>query len=69
MAGFVTDYSSAQRADTGAFGKFFRTLLERGIYFPPSQFEAAFLSLSHNDDDIAKTLEAAAQALTSQRPQ
>jgi glutamate-1-semialdehyde 2,1-aminomutase len=63
----VTDYSSAKQADTVAFGKFFRALLERGVYFPPSQFEAAFLSLSHSEDDIARTLQAAAQAFAMLR--
>jgi glutamate-1-semialdehyde 2,1-aminomutase len=63
----VTDYSSAKQADTAAFGKFFRALLERGVYFPPSQFEAAFLSLSHSEDDIARTIQAAAQAFAALR--
>jgi len=65
----VTDYSSAKRADTVAFGKFFRALLEGGVYFPPSQFEAAFLSLSHSEDDVARTIQAAAQAFAALRPQ
>ena len=54
----VTDYESAKSADTERFGKFFRSLLERGIYWPPSQFEAAFVSLAHSDDDIETTIEA-----------
>jgi len=65
----VTDYSSAKRADTVAFGKFFRALLECGVYFPPSQFEAAFLSLSHSEDDVARTIQAAAQAFAALRKQ
>ncbi len=56
--GPVTDYESAKSADTERFGKFFRSLLERGIYWPPSQFEAAFVSLAHSDDDIETTIEA-----------
>jgi glutamate-1-semialdehyde 2,1-aminomutase len=64
----VTDYSSAKQADAAAFGKFFRALLQCGVYFPPSQFEAAFLSLSHSNDEIARTLGAAAQAFAALRP-
>ena len=56
----VTDYESAKRSDTARFGRFFRLMLDRGIYLAPSQFEAAFLSAAHTDADIDKTLEAAA---------
>ncbi|MGH9355948.1 MAG: aspartate aminotransferase family protein, partial [Terriglobia bacterium] len=56
----VTDYESARRADAGAFGCFFRAMLAHGVYLPPSQFEAAFLSAAHTEEDIAKTLAAAA---------
>jgi len=55
----VTDYDSAKRSDTARFGRFFRLMLERGVYLAPSQFEAAFLSAAHSDEDIDKTLEAA----------
>jgi glutamate-1-semialdehyde 2,1-aminomutase len=61
----VTDYASAKKADTAAFGRFFRALLERGIYFPPSQFEAAFISSAHSEDDIAETIRAAGAAFTA----
>jgi glutamate-1-semialdehyde 2,1-aminomutase len=64
-AGPVTDYESARSADTERFGEFFRSLLERGVYWPPSQFEAAFVSLAHSDDDIESTIEAIAKALMS----
>ncbi len=57
----VTDYESAKRSDTGRFGRFFRLMLERGIYLAPSQFEAAFLSAAHSDADIGRTMEAAAE--------
>ena len=57
----VTDYESAKSADTERFGEFFRRLLERGIYWPPSQFEAAFVSLAHSDEDIEATIEAIKQ--------
>jgi glutamate-1-semialdehyde 2,1-aminomutase len=55
----VTDYESAKQSDTERFGRFFRLMLERGIYLAPSQFEAAFLSAAHSDADIDRTLEAA----------
>jgi glutamate-1-semialdehyde 2,1-aminomutase len=51
----VTDYESAKRSDTASFAKFFRQMLERGIYLPPSQFEAAFVSAAHTETDIART--------------
>jgi glutamate-1-semialdehyde 2,1-aminomutase len=60
----VTDYESARRADTTLFSKFFNHLLERGVYWPPSQFEAAFVSLAHSDADIERTIEAISKALT-----
>jgi glutamate-1-semialdehyde 2,1-aminomutase len=57
--GPVTDYASAKKSDTLAFAGFFRAMLEQGIYLPPSQFEAAFLSTAHTSGDIAKTVRAA----------
>lgn len=65
--GPVADYSSAKKANTAAFGKFFRALLDDGVYFPPSQFEAAFVSLAHSEDDIAETIEGAARAFAAAR--
>jgi len=61
--GPVTDWESARRCDTARFGRFFRAMLERGIYLAPSQFEAAFLSAAHTDEDIRRTVEAARAAL------
>jgi glutamate-1-semialdehyde 2,1-aminomutase len=58
----VTDYASAKRADTERYARFFRALLERGVYFPPSQFEACFVSLAHMERDIDATLEVAEAA-------
>jgi glutamate-1-semialdehyde 2,1-aminomutase len=58
----VTDWDSAKRADTGKFAAFHRRMLEQGIYLPPSQFEAAFVSAAHTDADIRKTTEAARRA-------
>lgn len=56
--GMVTDYQSAKRSDTTAFARFFNGMLGEGIYLPPSQFEAAFLSAAHTDRDIDRTLKA-----------
>ena len=58
----VTDYETATKADTGLYAKFFHQMLSRGIYLPPSQFEAAFVSLAHTDDDIQATIDAANSA-------
>ena len=58
----VRDYNSARRADTAKFANFHRRMLEQGIYLPPSQFEAAFVSAAHTDEDVRKTAEAAARA-------
>jgi glutamate-1-semialdehyde 2,1-aminomutase len=52
----VVDYESAKQADTTLFSKFFHGLLAEGIYWPPSQFETAFVSLAHSDDDIQTTV-------------
>ena len=58
----VTDFASAKRCDTEKFARFHRALLEREVYWPPSQFEAAFVSLAHTDEDLEHTLEAARAA-------
>jgi glutamate-1-semialdehyde 2,1-aminomutase len=60
--GPVTDWNSASRSNTEAFGCFFRAMLDNGVYLPPSQYEAAFLSTAHTEEDIQKTIEAAKQA-------
>lgn len=62
--GPVTDWESARRCDTARFGQFFRAMLDRGIYLAPSQFEAAFLSAAHTDEDVRRTIEAAGEALS-----
>ncbi len=64
----VTDYSSANTCDRNQFARWHRGLLERGVYWPPSQLEAAFVSLAHTEDDIATTLEAAEAALREAIP-
>jgi glutamate-1-semialdehyde 2,1-aminomutase len=58
----VTDYDSALSSDTALYARFFNHMLERGIYLPPSQFEAVFTSLAHTEEDIDKTLAAASVA-------
>ena len=52
----VTEYDSAKTSDTARFAKFFRMMLERGIYLPPSQFESVFVSAVHTDEDIRATV-------------
>ncbi len=59
----VRDYDSALRANAEAYGTFFRGMIARGIYPPPSQFEAWFLSAAHTDRDVAKTIKAARGAM------
>lgn len=60
--GPVTDYATAKQSDTSIFGKFFLAMLRQGIYLPPSQFEAFFLSTAHTSADINKTIAAAQTA-------
>jgi glutamate-1-semialdehyde 2,1-aminomutase len=52
----VRDYDTALKSDTNKFARFFNLMLENGVYLPPSQFEAMFLSTAHSDDDIEKTI-------------
>jgi len=61
----VTDYASAKRCDTDAYGRFFHGMLDRGVYLAPSQFECAFVSTAHTNELIDQTIEAAAGALAS----
>jgi glutamate-1-semialdehyde 2,1-aminomutase len=60
--GPVTDWNSASKSDTEAFGRFFRSMLDSGVYLPPSQYEAAFLGAAHTAEDVQKTVAAAKQA-------
>ena len=60
--GPVTDWDSAAKCDTEAFGRFFGAMLENGIYLPPSQFEAAFMGATHTEQDVQQTIAAAKQA-------
>src|SRR5207237_9741961 len=50
--GPVRDYSDAKAADTARYARFYHAMLERGVYLAPSQFEAAFVSLAHGEDDL-----------------
>jgi glutamate-1-semialdehyde 2,1-aminomutase len=61
----VTDYASAKLADAGEYGRFFRALLGGGVYFPPAQWEAAFLSTAHSHGDLARAGKVIGQALRS----
>jgi len=63
--GPVTDYETASRADTGLYAKIFQHMLSQGIYLPPSQFEAIFISIAHSNADIQATIDSAARAFSS----
>jgi glutamate-1-semialdehyde 2,1-aminomutase len=58
QAGPVVDWDSAAKSDTQAFGNFHRAMLENGIYLPPSQYEAIFVSAAHSEEDIQRTIQA-----------
>jgi glutamate-1-semialdehyde 2,1-aminomutase len=60
----VTDWDIASKSDTAAYAKFFWGLIDRGVYFPCSQYEALFISAAHSDDDIEKTIDAAREVMT-----
>ena len=61
--GQVDSLAGVERADAARYGRYFHAMLERGVYFAPSQFEAAFVSLAHTDEDIDRTVEMATEAL------
>jgi glutamate-1-semialdehyde 2,1-aminomutase len=63
--GPVNDWDTAAKSDTQAFAKFHNGMLERGVYLPPSQYEALFVSAAHTDGDIARTVEAAGHAFSA----
>jgi len=65
--GPVTDWDSASKSNTEAFGKFFRAMLDAGVYLPPSQYEAAFLGTAHTEEDIQRTVAAAKQAFAGMK--
>jgi glutamate-1-semialdehyde 2,1-aminomutase len=61
--GPVTNFADAKASDTTRFSSYFRAMLAEGVYLAPSQFEAAFISLAHTEDDIADTIVAHERAL------
>jgi glutamate-1-semialdehyde 2,1-aminomutase len=61
----VRDFAGAARADTRRFAAFHRAMLEAGVWLPPSQFEAAFMSTAHSDEDVRQTVRAARLALAA----
>jgi glutamate-1-semialdehyde 2,1-aminomutase len=65
--GPVTDYASAKRADTARYGRYFHAMRESGVFLAPSQFEAAFLSLAHTDDDLAAAARSCRSAMEKAR--
>jgi glutamate-1-semialdehyde 2,1-aminomutase len=65
--GPVTDYASAKVADTAQYARFFHGMLERGVFLPPAQFEALFVSLAHSESDVDETVSAAGEALAALR--
>jgi len=64
-SGPVTNYDQAAKSDTALFGRFHRAMLDQGIWLPPSQFEAAFLSTAHGPAEVETTIGAAAKALNT----
>jgi glutamate-1-semialdehyde 2,1-aminomutase len=58
----VTSWEDAAACETPAFARYFRSMLEAGIYLPPSQFEAVFLSAAHTEQDVEQTVAAAREA-------
>ncbi len=64
MSGEVWNLADACHSDKAAFGRYFHACLDAGVYFAPSQFEAGFLSLAHTADDLAKTADVVARALS-----
>jgi len=65
--GPVTDLASAKRSDTALYARFFHAMLDRGVYFAPSPFEAGFVSIAHTDDDVDRTVAAADEAMAECR--
>ena len=61
----VTNYADVMACDTEAFGRFFHTMLDHGIYLAPASYEAGFMSAAHGDAHIEQTVEAAATAFAA----
>jgi glutamate-1-semialdehyde 2,1-aminomutase len=64
----VNDWDSVAKSDTEKFGRFFQALLANGVYLPPSQFEACFISTEHQEEALSLTVEAFSKAFDSIRP-
>jgi glutamate-1-semialdehyde 2,1-aminomutase len=62
QAGEVHDWDTASKSDTTTFGHFYRAMLEKGIYLPPSQYEAVFVGAAHSEEDIQRTVQAATES-------
>ncbi|MDE2509920.1 MAG: aspartate aminotransferase family protein, partial [Elusimicrobia bacterium] len=60
--GPVTDYASALKADKLAYGRFFHQMLKRGVYLPPAQWEALFVSYAHSEGELDHAIAAAREA-------
>ena len=67
--GVVTNFDEAKECDTTRFRHFFHEMLGRGVYLPPSQLEASFVSLAHTTDDIAEVSSAVEESLEQGAPQ
>ena len=63
----VTDFEAAKRSDTQRFARFFQGILEEGVYLAPSQFEACFVSLAHDQNAVTQTIEGACAAFKACR--
>ena len=67
--GVVTNFDEAKECDTTRFRHFFHEMLDRGVYLPPSQLEASFVSLAHTPDDIAEIVSGVEESLARGAPQ
>ena len=65
--GPVRNYDQAAKADATAFGRFHHAMLDRGVWLPPSQFEAAFLSYAHAEEEVQATIASAREAFEGLR--
>lgn len=65
--GPIHNYSDAKKSDTALFAKFFQQMLDRGVFLPPSQYEALFVSAAHTDSEIDQTIDAADESLKALR--
>jgi glutamate-1-semialdehyde 2,1-aminomutase len=59
----VRDSATATQSDTKTFARYFQSMIERGVYFPPSQFETAFISLAHSEAEVQETVAAVKEVL------